>query len=214
MKKVISFCLWGDKPKYTIGALKNADIAPFIYPGWEVWIYAADNVPQDIINSLSKNCRIIKGGTGNWDSMFLRFYPISDPEVDVFISRDTDSRLNYRERRAVDQWLASDKKLHIMRDHKEHTTLILGGMWGFRGTIEQDIKEIIRLFITTRGRSNHLDIDQAFLREVIYPNYRDSAFVHDEIFEMLPFPSPRENNEYVGAPYNENNELEIPFKGR
>ena len=34
MKKVISFSLWGDNPKYTIGAIKNAELIDTIYPGW------------------------------------------------------------------------------------------------------------------------------------------------------------------------------------
>jgi len=35
-KKIISFSLWGDKPMYTIGAIKNAKLAEEIYPGWIV----------------------------------------------------------------------------------------------------------------------------------------------------------------------------------
>ena len=32
-KRVIAFSLWGDQPIYTVGALKNAELAPKIYPG-------------------------------------------------------------------------------------------------------------------------------------------------------------------------------------
>ena len=32
MKKVISFCLWGNDPKYNVGAIRNAEIAKEIYP--------------------------------------------------------------------------------------------------------------------------------------------------------------------------------------
>ena len=34
MKKIIAFSLWGDQPKYTVGAIKNADLAKEIYPDW------------------------------------------------------------------------------------------------------------------------------------------------------------------------------------
>ncbi len=34
MNKVISFSLWGDNPKYTIGAIKNAELSKTIYPDW------------------------------------------------------------------------------------------------------------------------------------------------------------------------------------
>lgn len=32
----------------------------------------------------------------------------------------------------MEQWLASNKTFHIMRDHPNHDTPILGGMWGAR----------------------------------------------------------------------------------
>ena len=59
MKKVISFSLWGDNPKYTIGAIKNAELAPFIYTGWEVWFYVANSVPHDIVSELETKSKVI-----------------------------------------------------------------------------------------------------------------------------------------------------------
>ena len=44
------------------------------------------------------------------------------------LSRDSDSLLNIREKKAVDEWIKSDKSFHIMRDHKYHKTRILAGM--------------------------------------------------------------------------------------
>ena len=38
------------------------------------------------------------------------------------LSRDCDSRLNKREKLAVDELLKSDKNFHIMRDHPWHNT--------------------------------------------------------------------------------------------
>ncbi len=35
MKRVISYSLWGDNPKYTIGAIKNAELALTYYPDFE-----------------------------------------------------------------------------------------------------------------------------------------------------------------------------------
>ena len=32
--KIISFCLWGDLPKYNVGAIRNAELAQKIYPDW------------------------------------------------------------------------------------------------------------------------------------------------------------------------------------
>ena len=216
MRRVISFCLWGDNPKYTIGAIKNAELAKFVYTGWETWFYVADCVPEEIIKELAKNdAKVINKGTASYLSMFWRFELIEDQSVDVFISRDTDSRLNYRERRAVDEWISSEKVMHIMRDHSWHGTQMLGGMWGLKGTID-NFNELVANFIEANFDVHQLeigkyDLDQAFLRNVIFPNFKDNSTIHDEFFDKKPFPTPRENNEYVGSPFNGDDILEIDF---
>jgi hypothetical protein len=48
--------------------------------------------------------------------MLWRFTVAADPTVDRFIVRDVDSRLNYRERLAVEEWIQSGRPIHIMRD--------------------------------------------------------------------------------------------------
>ena len=50
--------------------------------------------------------------------------------MDVYISRDLDSRVNSRERAAVGEWLNSTEDFHFMRDHPLHGTTILGSGWG------------------------------------------------------------------------------------
>ena len=55
-------------------------------------------------------------------------------QVDLYVSRDLDSRLNERELAAVQEWLDSSKEFHFMRDHPQHNTEILGGVWGCKMT--------------------------------------------------------------------------------
>ena len=50
--------------------------------------------------------------------------------MDTFVSRDLDSLFSLREQAAVEEWLKSDKVLHIMRDHPAQMEVILGGLWG------------------------------------------------------------------------------------
>jgi hypothetical protein len=50
-----------------------------------------------------------------------------DPNVDVFISRDSDSVILQREVDAVDEWLRSNYTFHVMRDHPFHFAAILVG---------------------------------------------------------------------------------------
>ena len=49
--------------------------------------------------------------------------------------RDVDSHINEREQAAVLEWQSqSQEPLHIMRDHPDHNTEILGGMFGLNLT--------------------------------------------------------------------------------
>ena len=131
MKKIISFCLWGDNPKYTIGAIKNANLTNKIYTGWISRFYCSESVPNNIIDELKsiKNTEVVMTSNEGWICMFNRFLPASESDVEVMLSRDCDSRLNIREKAAVDEWLRSYFAFHILRDHPWHSTEILGGMW-------------------------------------------------------------------------------------
>lgn len=53
---------------------------------------------------------------GSKFGMIHRFTVAADTTVDRYIVRDVDSRLNYRERFAVEEWIQSGKSIHIMRD--------------------------------------------------------------------------------------------------
>jgi len=205
MKKIIAFSLWGNDKKYTVGAIKNAQLLKSIFPGWIARFYCGTSVPENIIKELKgfSNVEVvIMSEEGNWNGMFWRFYPASDSDVDVMISRDTDSRLNEREKLAVDEWLSSDKDFHIMRDHPWHSTQILGGMWGVRNGLLKDMKGMIENY----SKGNFWQVDQNFLKEKIYPIVRDKSFVHDEFFNYenwkRNFPQKRNGQQFVGEAFS------------
>ena len=51
-------------------------------------------------------------------------------KVDVFASRDIDSRFSFRESSAVKEWREkSEKPIHVMRDHLRHQMVMLAGAW-------------------------------------------------------------------------------------
>lgn len=202
MTKIIAFSLWGKDPKYTIGAVRNAELSKDIYPGWICRFYTGKDVPEDIENKLLDNgAEVCRMDGADWNGMFWRFFAADSN--DVMISRDTDSRLGLREKAAVDQWLASDKDFHIMRDHPYHQTEILGGMWGVRDGLLSGIKDMIANY-DTRDYDNKYQVDQNFLREIIYPLVKDRAMVHDEYFQKKPFPSPRKDmKDFVGQVYDQ-----------
>merc|ERR1719201_2897797 len=62
--------------------------------------------------------------------MFSRFLVATDKDVDRYIVRDVDSRLNARDSLAVYDWIQSKMTLHSVRDHVNHCNGMNGGMWG------------------------------------------------------------------------------------
>ena len=106
---------------------------------------------------------------GDWTGMFWRFYPASEDEVDVMISRDTDSRLSLREKYAIDEWLSSEKDFHIMRDHPFHKFPVLGGMWGVKAGILPDMTQMINQF----AQEDKYGTDYEFFAQVVVPHIQN-----------------------------------------
>jgi len=201
--KIISFSLWGTNPKYTVGALRNAELAKNIYPDWVCRFYVARSVPQDIIESLENmdNTQVkYMDSDGDWTSMFWRFEPAAEDDVDIMISRDTDSRLSAREKMAVDEWVSSDKGFHIMRDHPWHKYPVLGGMWGVKKGVLPQMKKLISEF----SQTDEYGTDYWFFGRKVYPLVTSDMLVHDPFFEGREFPSQRTAGNFVGQVFDEN----------
>ena len=206
MTKLITFSLWGTDLKYLVGALRNAELATVIYPDWKCRFYVGQSVPYPFIRKLSsmENTEVVeKAEAGDWRGMYWRFEPASEPDIEVMISRDTDSRLNKREKAAVDEWLASAAGFHIMRDHPYHRFPVLGGMWGAKSGTVPDMKDLIDNF----AQQDQYGTDYKFFADVIMQKVKkDSILVHDEFFGGRPFPTEREGLEFVGQVFDENEE--------
>jgi len=206
MKKIISFSLYGSDSKYTHGALCNAEIAKEIFPDWICRFYIDDSCDKSLIETIKgENVEVVLvDSKDSFHGMFWRFYPASETDVDVMISRDCDSRLSIREKTAVDEWLNSDKDFHIMRDHPYHTTEILGGMWGCRNDILKDIETEMSDY----NKEDFWQVDQNFLREKIYPLVVNQSIIHDSYLkyntDSKKFPTERINKEFVGDVFDEN----------
>lgn len=186
-KRIISFSLWGDAPKYILGMLENLRLAPLIYPGWTVRIYADPSAlcalcehlalpvmegdgPHAVDTELDGapcHLEVVPRPTClDAEGMFWRFEPAGESDLDALIVRDADSRLNPREKAAVDAWLASGLDLHLMRDDWRHAQwLVLGGMWGVRGGVIPTMRELIQSW---RGGHEKL-ADQYFLSLLMGP---------------------------------------------
>lgn len=169
---IISFSLWGKDPGYLSGADKNAELAAKIYPEWSLRCYCEPHWSEPM-KKLGYDVFERKITLGAWEGLFWRFEPALDPMVHRFISRDLDSRLNPRERAAVDEWVASGKFLHVMRDAANHDVPILGGMWG------AGYWPILRGLMRTWTVFDHKGCDQEFLAALVWPRLFENAMIHD-----------------------------------
>ncbi len=208
MSNYISFSLWGNKPIYNVGAIKNAELWKLIYPDWKMIVYYDSSVPKDTISKLNElDVETIDATSYNLYGEFWRFFAESLPDCEYAIFRDCDSRISIREKMAVDEWIESKKSLHVMRDHPAHripygnnSLGILAGMWGIKSKIIP-IKEMIYRFV--EGKNLEYGSDQTFLKSV-YHILNNDRCTHDDFFERLPFPTKRVPGEFVGGRIDEN----------
>jgi len=210
MKNIISFSLWGDHPMYWKGAIANIKLAKELYPGWICRFYIDRNSNKELIDTIKGDNveLVLVDSKDSFHGMFWRFWASEEKDVDVFISRDCDSRITDREVLAVNEWLKSDKDFHIMRDHPYHTVPILGGMWGSRRGLMNKI-ELSKL-IENWSQFSRKGIDQDFLGKCVYPLVINKSMEHSEFNlkfggEIRPFPTIRNNYEFVGDVFDENN---------
>jgi hypothetical protein len=110
MKDVIAYSLWGDHPMYWVSALRNIELAQKYFPGWICRFYIDKNCKQELIDTIKgDNVEVVLvDSKDSFHGMFWRFWASEDPDVDVFLSRDCDSRFSNREVSAINEWLASD----------------------------------------------------------------------------------------------------------
>lgn len=202
-RDVIAFSLWGHQVTYLWGALENLLAAPRLYPGWQVRLYLDDTVPtpvQAMLRELGADLRLQPSGQTTRQKLCWRFHVANDPTVHRFLVRDIDSVLNARERAAVDAWLDSGETFHAMRDWWTHTDLMLAGMWGGIAGVLPPITELLANYRPAAMETPN--VDQWFLRDVVWPLLRDDCLVHDRCFRMpdsQPWPTPDPpGTEHVG----------------
>lgn len=200
VNKIISYALWGNDLKYIVGAKKNIELAKTYFPGWKIKLYVSTNTNFEYE---SDNLEIIRETeTQPFDGMFWRFQPLDTN--DTVIIRDLDDRLSERHRFVVDEWLASDKDIHIIKDHPSHTAHVLGGLWGVRNGFLKNLKALQRC-----EKRDKYGSDELFLSNTLWnPNYFPKMFIHDAFYRKLGIEHQinrrRENYEFLGDAMDEN----------
>ena len=198
MIRVISFSLFLiDNEKidfYALGLLENIEIIHRLLPDWGIYIYHDHTISPTFIKYIEQlKCICIKcNKTHNWMGMFWRFYPLENKHVDVFISRDADSRITEKEVYTINEWLKSDKILYLLRGHISHIQMC-GGLWGIKpkefnkknlnNTIKHALAKYIKKYpnkIKPKRLGNFNGPDQEYLNEIILPLCKNNIFGYCE----------------------------------
>jgi hypothetical protein len=192
-RNVISFSLFGCDSKYCETAIVNMQEQPDIYPNWVCRFYVDGSVPEDVIHRLrvgGAQIVPVESSTAQWPETMWRFLALDDPQAHRILFRDADSVISRREAAAVEQWLTSGKRFHMMRDAGAHTELILAGLWGAVAGSLPPLEQLMQRFMNVPLESEHF-ADQYFLRQYVWPYARASLMQHDSIFgfmDAVPFP--------------------------
>jgi tetratricopeptide (TPR) repeat protein len=204
---LIAFSLFGHHPKYCEPAVLNAQEQPELYPHWVCRFYVDGSVPESIIARLRKGgAQVVPvaGPAAQWPGPMWRLLALDDPQAHRILFRDADSVISRREAAAVDQWVNSDKRFHVMRDWYSHTELILAGLWGVVAGSLPPLNKLMERFMSEPLQSRHF-ADQFFLRRYVWPYARASLMQHDSVFGFMgsaAFPDEKRPSDgfHVGQP--------------
>lgn len=223
-QKIISFSISDHNLvnlKYIIKT--NIKRAKHFYPDWIVRVYHKsrltlneecefeciknrDKIPYDNTDI----CDVTKLPIDlkkTWDASYilskvLRYLPVGDDMVDIFVSRDIVSCIYEREVAAVNEWITSGRHFHVMRDHPEHIRDVIGGLWGFFTNLDRTFsKHMLNIFTDIRVNKwyrsfeQNVNPDELILERFVWPLV-NSSIIHDsynckKLSNYYPFPIKR-----------------------
>lgn len=198
-KKVISYSIYGinsdlDTSRgFYKGIFVNLELAKTVYPGWVIRVYIPNNEPAEFINKLieTKEIELFLVDT-NLCLRAVRYLPNDDPQVSIWISRDLDSIVTFREKAAVDDWLMNypDKELHIMSDHTSHIWTIPGGMFGKKNNNNRRLVEFMIWVFNNIKDQNAYAVDCIIAEKFFYRpnNYIQHYSKGKRLNNSVPFP--------------------------
>lgn len=182
MVNVISFCLYGpENPKYYTGLLENIFLAGKYFPDWKVYVYYGSDITDKMLTHLKALTSVVLRETGQTGAinMIHRFYAIDEPEVDLMMVRDADSRIHWKDRWAIREFVKQTQFIaHTIRDNIEHTADMMGGLWGLRKSAGLNMHDEYRQYKEDPEKGHRNGHDQNFLSDVIYPKVVSRMLVH------------------------------------
>lgn len=182
MVNVFSFCLYGpENPRYYPGLLGNISLAERYFPDWKVYVYVGSDVEPSMLEILDKSPNVIVRYTNVTGpiNMIHRFYAIDEPNVDLMMVRDADSRIHWKDRWAIREFVNHPEFVaHTIRDNIEHTADMMGGLWGIRKTSGLNMHTEYANYTEDTSKGRRVGHDQNFLSDVIYPKVVFRMLVH------------------------------------
>lgn len=182
MVNVFSFCLYGPaQDRYYTGMKQNVLLALKYFPDWKVFVYLGPDVEPDMVEWLRGYHNVVLRDTGvlGAPNMIHRFYAIDEPGVELMLVRDADSRIHWKDRWAIQQFVAAPQFVaHTIRDNIQHTAHMMGGLWGLRKSAGLNVHEAYAQYREDASLGTRLAHDQNFLTDVIYPAVKSRLLVH------------------------------------
>ncbi len=182
MVNAFSFCLYGpENPKYYTGLLENIFLAGKYFPDWKVYVYYGPDVSDSMVAHL-RACTSVELRETNVTgpiNMIHRFYAIDEPQVDLMMLRDADSRIHWKDRWAIRDFVRQPQFVaHTIRDNIEHTADMMGGLWGIRKSAGLNLHTEYASYKEDAEKGHRNGHDQNFLSDVLYPKLVGRMLVH------------------------------------
>ena len=182
MVNAFSFCLYGpENPIYYAGLIENIHLAAKYFPGWKVYVYYAPDVTNSMVIGLGNFPNVVLRATGELGpiNMIHRFYAIDEPEIDLMMVRDADSRIHWKDRWAIREFEKQPQFIaHTIRDNIEHTADMMGGLWGLRKSAGLNMHNEYASYKENTEKGHRNGHDQNFLSDVVYPQVASRILVH------------------------------------
>lgn len=218
---VVSFSLWGTDETYRYGAMRNVELVAKHYgPAWRCRFYlfpSSDDMAKPLEDAGAEVAYSVL--SDEREGLFARHEALFDPLVRRVVFRDADSRPGAREAELVREWVRSWKGFHSIRDHRRHTSPVMGGMWGaltsalpagFRAMYEDWLAAVregtVPYFRAAAGRYGRYS-DQAFLALAVWPSMMSDCCMHDS----SSLAKVRDGDFFIGQQWHVKNGVEEPI---
>lgn len=197
MKRVFSFCIYGEKRTYLEGLLRNLEFIGTRYPSFEKHVYVGCDISEDFVRMCEAfpSTHAHRLGFTGGRLMSSRFLAIDLPGVDMMLVRDADSRITERDCWCIDDFIGSQFGLFTIRDHKFHSREVMGGLWGMRRIQGFSMHAAYADYAATTVDLERYQSDQDFLRNHVYRPFRKNFLAYTSTWAF-----PGENARRIGVP--------------